>query len=63
MRSHGRSLPGTARVIQKAPATGRAQMLLIQLFNFPEPSEHHLLTVLHVRVDTWTVRMSGSSLF
>lgn len=63
MRNHGRSLPGTARAILKAPATGRALMLLTQLFNFPGPLEDHLLTVLHLRVDTRIVGTSGSSLF
>lgn len=62
MRNHGRSLPGTARAIQKAPATGRALMLLIQMFNFPGPLEDHLLTALHLRVDTRIVGTRGSSL-
>lgn len=61
MRNHDRGQPGTARVIRKASAMRRALLLLIQLFNFPGPLEDHLLTVLHLRVDTWNAGRSGSS--
>lgn len=63
MRSPDRGQPGSARAIQKASAMGRALLLLGQLFNFPGPLEDHLLTILHLRVDTWNVGMSGSSHF
>lgn len=61
MRNHDRGQPGTARARGKASAVGRALLLHIQLFNFPGPLEDHLLTALHLRVDTWNEGMSGSS--
>jgi hypothetical protein len=62
MRNHVRGQAGTARLIQKASAMERALLLLRQLFNFPGPSEDHLLTILHLRVDTWNVGTSEPGL-